>query len=50
MMLCGVKLKMSTAYHPETDGYSEHTNKVIPLTLSPDFHSTSSQVKELILH
>lgn len=27
--LTGVKLKMSTAYHPETDGSSERTNKTI---------------------
>ena len=28
-MLTGVKLKMSTNYHPETDGSSEHTNKTV---------------------
>ena len=27
--LTGVKLKMSTSYHPETDGGSERTNKTI---------------------
>jgi Integrase zinc binding domain len=27
--LTGVKLKMSSAYHPETDGSSEHSNKTI---------------------
>ena len=27
--LTGVSLKMSTAYHPETDGSSEHSNKTI---------------------
>jgi hypothetical protein len=27
--LTGVKLKMSTAYHPETDGASERTNKTL---------------------
>jgi hypothetical protein len=27
--LTGVKLKLSTAYHPETDGSSEHTNKTV---------------------
>ena len=27
--LCGVKSKMSMAYHPETDGLSERTNKTI---------------------
>ena len=27
--LTGVKLKMSTAFHPETDGASEQTNKTI---------------------
>ena len=27
--LTGVKLKLSTAYHPETDGASEQTNKTI---------------------
>ena len=27
--LTGIKLKLSTAYHPETDGASEHTNKMV---------------------
>ena len=27
--LTGIKLKMSTSYHPETDGSSEWTNKTI---------------------
>jgi hypothetical protein len=27
--LTGVKLKLSTTYHPETDGLSEHTNKTV---------------------
>ena len=27
--LMGIKLKMSTAYHPETDGSSERTNKTV---------------------
>jgi len=27
--LTGVKLKLSTVYHPETDGASEHTNKMV---------------------
>jgi hypothetical protein len=27
--LTGVKLKMTSAYHPETDGSSEHSNKTI---------------------
>ena len=27
--LTGVKLKMSTSYHPETDGSSERTNKTV---------------------
>lgn len=27
--LTGVKLKMSTSYHPETDGSSEQTNKTV---------------------
>ena len=25
----GIKLKMSSAYHPETDGHSERTNRII---------------------
>jgi hypothetical protein len=28
-VLTGVRLKMSSAYHPETDGVSEHTNKTV---------------------
>ena len=28
-MLTGIKLKMSTSYHPETDGSSERTNKTV---------------------
>jgi len=31
--LTGVKLKMSTAYHPETNGASEHTNKTVNQSL-----------------
>jgi hypothetical protein len=31
--LTGIKLKMSTAYHPETDGASERTNKTINQSL-----------------
>jgi hypothetical protein len=31
--LCGVKLKMSSAYHPQTDGLSEHMNKTINQSL-----------------
>ena len=27
--LTGIKLKLSTPYHPETDGASEHTNKMV---------------------
>ena len=27
--LTSVKLKMSTSYHPQTDGSSEHTNKMV---------------------
>ncbi|GBE88592.1 Transposon Ty3-I Gag-Pol polyprotein [Sparassis crispa] len=27
--LSGIKLKMSTSYHPETDGSSEHSNKTV---------------------
>ena len=39
--LCGVKLKMSTVYHPETDGSSEHTNKTINQSLR--FHVDHQQ-------
>jgi len=31
--LTGVKLKMSTTYHPQTDSASEHTNKTVDQTL-----------------
>jgi len=31
--LCGIKLKMSSSYHPQTDGSSEHTNKTINQSL-----------------
>ena len=34
--LTGVKLKMSTSYHPETDGSSEHSNKTVIQAIS--FH------------
>jgi hypothetical protein len=29
LALTGVHLKMSTAYHPQTDGASKHTNKTL---------------------
>ena len=41
MELCGVKLKMSTVYHPETDRSSEHTNKTINQSLH--FHVNCQQ-------
>jgi hypothetical protein len=31
--LCGVKLKMSSAYHPQTNGSSERTNKMVNQSL-----------------
>lgn len=39
--LTGVKLKMSTAYHPETDGASERSNKTINQALR--FHVMCNQ-------
>jgi hypothetical protein len=39
--LTGVKVKMSTAYHPETDGASERTNKTINQCLR--FHVERTQ-------
>jgi hypothetical protein len=39
--LTGVKLKMSTAYHPETDGASERTNKTVNQILR--YHVDRSQ-------
>ncbi|KAG8842896.1 hypothetical protein FRB96_004611, partial [Tulasnella sp. 330] len=39
--LSGVKLKMSTAYHPETDGSSERTNKTVNQILQ--FHADRNQ-------
>ena len=29
MLLTGIKTKMSTTYHPQTDGTSERTNKTV---------------------
>ena len=40
--LTGVKLKLSTAYHPETDGASEHTNKSVNQALR--FHIEWNQL------
>ncbi|EDR02067.1 reverse transcriptase-RNase H-integrase [Laccaria bicolor S238N-H82] len=40
--LTGVKLKMSTAYHPETDGASERTNKTVNQALR--FHVERNQL------
>lgn len=39
--LTGVKLKMSTSYHPETDGSSERTNKTVNQILH--FHVNRNQ-------
>jgi hypothetical protein len=39
--LMGVKLKMSSAYHPETDGSSERTNKTVNQCIC--FHVNRSQ-------
>jgi hypothetical protein len=39
--LCGVKLKMSSTYHPQTDGSSEHTNKTVNQSLC--YHVDRSQ-------
>ena len=39
--LTGIKLKMSTAYHPETDGASEKTNKMVNQCIR--FHIDCSQ-------
>ena len=36
--LTGVKLKMSSAYHPEMDGTSEHSNKTINQLLHYHVH------------
>ena len=40
--LTGVKLKMSTVYHPETDGSSERTNKTVNQALR--FHVERNQL------
>jgi hypothetical protein len=39
--LCGVSLKMSSAYHPQTDGSSERTNKTVNQSLR--YHVERSQ-------
>jgi hypothetical protein len=39
--LTGVKLKLSTAYHPQTDGASERTNKTVNQCLR--FHVEHNQ-------
>jgi len=41
MKLTGVKLKMSSAYHPETDGSSKHSNKTVNQMLR--FHVNRNQ-------
>jgi len=40
--LTGIKLKMSMAYHPETDSSSEHTNKMVNQALR--FHVEHNQM------
>lgn len=40
-LLSGVKLKMSTAFHPETDGSSERTNKTVVQALR--YHVSRNQ-------
>src|SRR6202040_3524429 len=39
--LCGVKLKMSSSYHPQTDGSSERMNKTVNQSLR--YHVERSQ-------
>jgi hypothetical protein len=39
--LCGVKLKMSSSYHPQTDGSSERSNKTVNQSLR--YHVDRSQ-------
>lgn len=41
--LTGIKLKMSTAYHPQTDGASERTNKTVNQCLH--FHVEQNQLR-----
>jgi hypothetical protein len=46
--LTGVKLKMSSAYHPETDGSSEHSNKTVAQALRYHVdHNQKNWVKAL---
>lgn len=40
--LAGVKLKLSTSYHPETDGASERMNKTVNQALR--FHVEQNQL------
>jgi hypothetical protein len=49
-MLTGVKLKMSTAYHPETDGSSKRSNKTVEQALCYHIdHNQKGWVKALPL-
>ena len=48
--LTGTKIKMSTAYHPQTDGASERTNKMVNQLLQYHVeHNQSGWVKALLL-